>query len=105
MSRSSAEFDLDRIEDKIKKIQKELEENQRMAERSDKDKLWDLDKVRREYEVRARTHEEKREHMTKELKDYNTQRERLIFKIDKEKEDEEERDRQLADELYRRRMR
>lgn len=104
MSKSSAEFDLDRVEDKMKKIQKELEENHRQAERNDKDKLWDLDKVRREYEVRARTFQERQEQMTKELKDYNTQKDRLQFKIDKEKEEEEERDRKLADELYRRRM-
>lgn len=105
MHKSSAEFDYERIEDKIDKILKELEENRRMSERSEKDKLWELDKVRREFETRTRNFEMKREQLNKELKDYNTQKDRLKFKIEKEKEEEDERDRKLADELYRRRMR
>ena len=105
MHKSSAEFDYERIEDKIDKIVKELEENRRMAERTEKDKLWELDKVRREFETRIRNFDIKREQLNKELKDYNTQRDRLKFKIEQEKEEEDARDRKLADELYRRRMR
>lgn len=105
MSKSSAEFDLDRVEDKMKKIQKEIEEGRRQAERIEKDKLWEIDKVRREFESRARALELKKEQLTKELKDYNTQRDRLRFKIDKEKEEEEEEERRLAEQLYKRRMR
>ena len=105
MHKSSAEFELERIEEKIEKFEKELDENRRLAEKVEKDKLWELDKVRREFETRARNFEMKREQIDKELKNYHTQKDRLAFKVEQEKEEEEERDRKLADELYRRRMR
>lgn len=104
MSKTSAEFDLDRVEDKIEKIEKELEENHRYSERTEKDKLWELDKVRREFEARAHNLASKKEQLQKELKEYHAQRDRLKFKIDKEKEEAEEEERRLAEELYRRRM-
>lgn len=105
MSRSAAEFDLSRVEDKIEKIQKEIDENQRLNEKNDKDKLWELDKVRREFETRAHNFQAKKEQLLKELKDYHAQRERLQYKIDEEKKKEEEEELKLAEELYRRRMR
>ncbi len=104
MSKSRAEFDLDRVEDKIEKIQKDLEENHRLEQKNEKDKLWELDKVRREFETRARNFQAKKEQDQKELKDYQTQRDRLKYKIEEEKEKEEEEERRLAEELYRRRM-
>jgi len=104
MSKSSSEFDLDRVEDKLVKIAKEMDELRRNSERNDKDKLWELDKVRREFETRTRNFEQKKEQLTKELKDYNAQKDRLLYKINQEKEEEEEEERMLAEKLYKRRM-
>lgn len=104
MSKSSSEFDLARVEDKIGKTTKEMDELRRMAERNDKDKLWELDKVRREFETRSRNFEQKKEQFMKELKDLHNQRDRLKFKIEEEKEEEEEEERRLAEQLYKRRM-
>lgn len=104
MSKSSAEFDLGRIQDKIEKIEKELEENRQLDKRNERDKLWELDKVRREYETRAHNFQEKKEKLHKELKGYYTQRDRLQFKIEKEKQEEEEKEQELAKERYQHRM-
>lgn len=105
MARTSSEFDLTRVEDKISKIIKELDELRRLSERNEKDKLWELDKVRREFDSRIRNFEMRKEQLTKEMKDYTTQKDRLKFKIEQEKEEEEEEERRLAEQLYKRRMR
>ena len=104
MSKSSAEFDLDRVEDKMEKLRKELEELHLLTQRNEKDKLWELDKVRREFETRTRNLQNKKESLQKQLKDYVGQSDRLKFQINKEKEEEEEEERLLAEKLYKKRM-
>lgn len=85
---SSAEYELRRLEDKISDLNQKLEENKRMSKRNDDRKLWELDRLKREFEIRERGYQNKKETLTKDLKDILQRRDRAQFKMNQEKEQE-----------------
>jgi hypothetical protein len=85
---SSSEYEIKRLDDKISSLNKKLEENDRMSKRNDSRKQWELDRLKREFEVRERGYQHKKETMTKELKELHQKRDREQYRIAKEKEEE-----------------
>jgi hypothetical protein len=85
---SSSEFEIRRLEDKISGLNKKLEENDRMSKRNDSRKQWELDRLKREFEIRERGYQHKKEAYTKDLRELHQKRDRVQYQIAKEKEEE-----------------
>lgn len=86
----SHDFELRRIKDKIKELHKEQERTTHLIVKSRRDEQFDLDRIRREYDIRIKTMETKQQERLKELEKLERELEHLNKVIsDEEKEDEE----------------
>jgi predicted nucleic acid-binding Zn-ribbon protein len=85
---SSADYEMRRLEDKISDLHKKLEENERMSKRNDSREQWEIDRLTREFEVRKRGFEQKKEGLNKELQEAVIKRDRVKHKMEEEKKEE-----------------
>ena len=85
---SNAEYEIRRLDDKIESLHKKLEENDRMSKQNEGRKQWELDRLKREFEVRERGYQHRKEAINKDIKDYLQRRDRVQYQIAKEKEEE-----------------
>jgi|GEM_PF-1341444 len=85
---SSSDYEMRRLEETISSLGKKLEENARMAKRNEERERWEVDRLRREFDVRARGYEHKKAAMNKELKEAFEKRDRVQFNMNQEIEKE-----------------
>ena len=84
---SSAEYEIKRLEVKITDLHKKIEENTRLSKRADSQEQWELERTRREFDVRKRGLEQSDEKLRKELQEIVARRDRAKYKMEKEEEE------------------
>jgi len=95
----SAEFELNRQEEKIEKLLKEQEKLNLQLPIIRRDEQADLDRVRRDYSMKIQQTEARLQGIKKELETARRQTDRLQAQLDKEIEEAEE---EALDKVHRR---
>lgn len=83
---SSFDYEMRRLETKVTDLNKKLAENKRLSKRNDSQKLWELDRLKREFETRERRYASKERALNKELEAVLDKRARTQKQVDRELE-------------------
>lgn len=78
---SASDYELRRLESNIADLHKELEENERMEKRNDDREQWELDRLKREFEVRKRGFQQKTAQLNQELKAELRKRDKVQYEL------------------------
>ena len=101
----SHEFEIKRVEDKLKELRKEQEHITHNLMRTRRDEEYDLDRVRREYITRINAMEARQIAIEKEVKDRVRELERLERYQRQEEEQQAEEEREARENRMRQRLR